>query len=312
MSLIEYQKPYRSPSDLADKLISQGLHLHDRSYAERVIYLNNYFRIKAYFIPFMDSNKQFIAGTTFSDVYDLYTADQNIRVFLFQIVAHLEVRIRAVIDNVVTSVTNDPFWHLNKKNFNKYDEVETAIKKAGSRFNIGKQEFVLHYRERYFTTKSFEHRRIPPFWIISEVFTLEQLLAVAKNIDRDRFRLPGDNKLNACATQFGFAGYDALVTNLQCILELRNICAHHSRLWNKNLRAPSSIAKKMKVKPGRYVKPNRLYTHLVMLRIMCKAQNMDDGICDFFNHLISNHAILAQDMNSMGFPAAWKTDPLWV
>lgn len=309
-SLVEYLKPYRTPSDLVQKLQGQGLHIVDIAAAEDIIYSNNYFRVKAYFIPFMDSDKKFIAGTGFNDVYDLYAADQSIRNFLFPIVAQLEVRVRAVLDNVLTSETSDPFWHLDRRNFIKHQEVDAAIKRAGVRFQAGKQEFALHYKQRYFTKKSFEFKKIPPFWIISEVFTLEQLLSVAKNVEREKFKVQGGNRLNACAMKFGFSGYEALITNLQCLLELRNICAHHSRLWNRNLRAPSGVAKKIQVKHPS-AKPNRLYSHLVMIRIMCRAQGIDDGLRDFFVNLIGSHAILDQDKGSMGFPVNWHTDPLW-
>jgi abortive infection bacteriophage resistance protein len=213
------------------------------------------------------------------------------------------------LDNVLTSETQDPFWHLHPKHFNNYTDVERGLKKAYSRFATGKQEFVLHYRRKYFTRKSYRFKQVPPFWILSEVFTLEQLLSVARSLDKNRFvSSPRKNKLNACATPFGFNSYEALITNIKCILELRNICAHHSRLWNKNLQNPAGIAK-LAIKEAR---ANRLYSQLVMVRHMCKTQGVRDDIQPFFVTLFATVPVFRRDMTSMGFPHNWECHPFWI
>lgn len=308
--LNDYLKPYKKPSELVDKLISKRIIIHDRASAERIIYTHNYYRLKAYFVPFLDLDKSFKLGTTFSDVFELYLIDQRVRDFILPLLAKLEVRLRAVIDNIVTSETQDPFWHLNENNFKNFDKISATLQKAERRVVEGKQEFIVHYREKYFTKKSYRYRRTPPFWIVSEIFTLEQLLTVVKNIEKDKFMgSDGKNKLDQCAREFGFHKYDSLVTNLQCILSLRNICAHHSRVWNANLLNPNGIERKLSIKSD---KTNRLYSQLVMIHIMCKAQKIDDEIHSYFLALINSNPILIRDQRSMGFPVNWETDPFWL
>ncbi len=308
--LKEYLKEYKTPTELVDKLASQGLLISHSSNAEKIIYNNNYFRFKAYFVPFLDSNKKFHVGTHFSEIYALYLADQKIRDFLFPLLSKLEIAIRANLDNVITSHANNPFWYLNSDYFTDFNKIKEALNKSGQRFTNGKQEFAEHYKTRYFTKKSFTYKHLPPFWIISEIFTIEQLLTVAKFVNKDKFVInPRHNKLNDCAVSFGFDSYDSLITNLNCILELRNICAHHSRLWNRNLRNPSAINKKITVKINT---ENRLYSHLIMLRIMCKKQNIDDHIQQFFSNQISSHSIFQRDLHSMGFPSSWENDSIWL
>lgn len=312
--LVEYQKLYQSPALLIAKLQSEGLTIPPTG-ADKVIFENNYYRFKAYFIPHFDmAQGKFYANTSFGDIYSLYVCDQQIRDFVFSLISKLEIRARAVLDNIVTKKTNDPFWHLNPTYFKKYEEIQQILNKSGTRFRTGKQEFAIHYRSKYFTKKSFEYKFIPPFWIISEIFTLEHLVTFAKNINtnHDLFKISGDNELNVCSKYFGFDGYEAWVTNLQCLLELRNICAHHSRLWNKNLRSPSGISKKITIKePNSSKSFHRLYSHLIMIRIMCKSLDIDDGIKPFFDTLINSNATLQRDHKSMGFPSLWETDPIW-
>ena len=309
-NLVEHTKPYRKPSELVHKLISEGVDIQDESFAERIIYSHNYFRLKAYFIPFMNDDGAFKPNTNFNNIYNLYLADQKIRDFLFPIISMLEVQMRAVIDNQITCSTNDPFWHLDPSNFIQYEEIKTVLNKAQSRFKVGKQEFAVHHLSKYYTSKSFDFNRIPPFWVISEVFTLEQLMTFANKIDPEKFSSAGANSLNDCAIEFGFSSYNSLKTNLQCLRALRNICAHHSRLWNKNLQAPNAVNKHLKFKPPQNMN-NRLYSYLVMLRIMCKKRGINDGIKDFFSNLMASHPIFQEKRKSMGFPDSWEQDPLW-
>lgn len=311
-TLVEYTKPYREPAELAFKWISQGLVISNRKQAERIIFRENYFRFKAYAIPFFDkTTDRFHAGTTFEDLHVLYCADQKLRDFLLPLLAQLEVRIRATVDNVITSVTQDPFWHINPTYFNNFSNVERAIKKAQQRVEQGKQEFIVHYRDRYYTKKSYDYRRTPPFWIVSEIFTLEQLLSICKSLNQKHSKFmvsTGKNKLDNAAVPFGLNSYGALTTTLGCILELRNLCAHHNRLWNRNLKSPAGLKGKHSIEPSH---PNRLYSHLLMLRICCKAQGINDGIKPFMVDMFATVPVFSRDMASMGFPLNWETDPIW-
>ena len=309
-NLQEHTKPYRKPSDLVSKLVSEGVDIPDSVVAEKIIYSHNYFRLKAYFIPFMNDDGTFKPNTNFNNIYALYLADQKIRDFLFPLIALLEVQMRSVLDNEITSSTNDPFWHLNPSNFISYAEIKVVLDKAGQRFKASQQEFVKHHRDKYYTSKPFDFKQIPPFWVISETFTLEQLQTVANKIDSDKFALSGSNKIDAFANQFGLNSYKAFTTNLKCIRDLRNICAHHSRLWNSNLAAPNSVTKHLKFK-SQEKKNNRLYNNIVMLRIMCKSRDIDDGLKDFFINLIASNPILQEQKQSMGFPTNWEEDPFW-
>lgn len=312
-NLVDYDKPYRKPGQLVLKLKSEGLAVPNRAFAEKVIFRENYYRFKAYCIPFWDKTiDRFHSGTTFDDLYGLYCADQKLREFLIPLLAELEVRIRGTVDNVVTGITNDPFWHINKGYFKNYSDVERALSKTQQRFNHGKQEFAIHYRGKYFTKRSYDHRHMPPFWIISEIFTIEQLLSVCKSLNEKCPEFVGpanSNKLVAAATPFGIDSYNSLMTNLKCILELRNVCAHHSRLWNRNLQLPAGLKNKHSIN---VTHPNRLYSHLLMIRLACKTQGIADGIEPFMTKMFTTVPVFARDMANMGFPANWQNDTIWV
>ena len=43
------------------------------------------------------------------------------------------------------------------------------------------------------------------------------------------------------AKEFGAKDYKVLVNWIRCIRDVRNRCAHHSRLWNAKLSIPSDL-----------------------------------------------------------------------
>ena len=66
MKYTPYSKPFQTPSQIVDKLISDGLIVDDMQYATKVLENINYFRFKIYLRPFLDlQTKKFFLDTTF-------------------------------------------------------------------------------------------------------------------------------------------------------------------------------------------------------------------------------------------------------
>ncbi|MEA3305154.1 MAG: hypothetical protein U9Q15_05545 [Patescibacteria group bacterium] len=82
--------------------------------------------------------------------------------------------------------------------------------------------------------------------------------------------------------------------------EIRNICAHHSYLWNKTL--SNHILKDKDVSIFQY--NNKIYDSIIITQ---KLLNQITPGYDFFQdieHLISHYEI--QYLEEMGFPENWK------
>ena len=166
-----------------------------------------------------------------------------------------------------------------------------------------KEEFNEHYRNKYCNPKSQSFEDAPPFWILAETLTIEQLYTFMKELNQKDI-----HKLNKFSRKLGFNSYQSLIHNIGCIKDLRNVCAHHSRLWNRNLKATNGTRKQLKFSPAH---PNRLYDYVVLIQIMCNALKIKSGLRDFFIYIFQSDPTLRRDMGSMGFPISWDTDPIW-
>ena len=99
---------------------------------------------------------------------------------------------------------------------------------------------------------------------------------------------------------------------LKTLNYVRNACAHHSRLWNRELPIRPTIPNR-KNSPEFYlpqiVDNHRIYSVLTLLRYMLRYINPD---CDWQTRLES----LLQEypdipISSMGFPTNWGASPIW-
>jgi abortive infection bacteriophage resistance protein len=95
---------------------------------------------------------------------------------------------------------------------------------------------------------------------------------------------------------------------------LRNICAHHSRLWNKEMR----IQPRIPLKPKREflskealnkISNNRLFYSLSMIIFLVKAIDQKSTLVDSIKDLFSKYP--DSDPEATGFPDNWEQEKLW-
>ena len=95
--LENYQKPALSFQEQLDQLKSRGLIVDDESLATSQLSSISYYRLSAYWYPFRLRNDQghvgddFIAGTSFSDVVELYEFDRQLRLLVIDALERVEV-----------------------------------------------------------------------------------------------------------------------------------------------------------------------------------------------------------------------------
>jgi abortive infection bacteriophage resistance protein len=102
---------------------------------------------------------------------------------------------------------------------------------------------------------------------------------------------------------------------MQTYVRVRNICAHHGRLWNVGLGVYPAIPTSPTVPwlegddalPERSRK--RLYPVLVSLQSVLYAVSPRSGWAQRLNGLLSTRP--AMNLRGMGVPEGWADDPFW-
>ncbi len=314
MSYSLYQKPYVSPTDLIGHMQSKGLIINDLSKAIDFLQNINYYRFKIYLTPFWEhTNTQYKQGSSFENGVELYRFDDHLRNILFSIIGRLEIKLRSRLDQIVTEKTSNPFWYLDNQLFttNKIGQINGLRTQLATSFQNSRDEFSLHFQKNYFNNTNHAFKQLPPFWVIAELTTFGNILALYKAIDKNKFKGPGNtNHLDSLSHEFGAKNLKELNNWLDLVRDVRNRCAHHSRVWNCNYREPSRVSTLLsgQLQPAH---ANRLYLFVALLHIMDKKLNLGIDIKNPITILLNQYPIARSKISSAGFPQAWETDPFW-
>lgn len=312
MSYQIYGKPYKSPSDLVTHLANKGLVIADPQAAESLLGLISYYRFKIYLLPFIDgATGQYLQGTTIENGIDLYRFDDTLRDMLFSIIGRLEIKLRSRLDHVVAAHTQNPFWYLDDNLFSNEAAINRARAQFASSFQESKAEFSIHYKSRYYNDINPNFKQLPPFWVIAELATFGNIQAIYGAINKSHFNgMQNSNALDSLAHEFGAKNLKELNNWMKLIRDVRNRCAHHSRVWNCNYREPSTIRNLLSPQyPPAH--QNRLYLFVALLHHIGKALRLDLNLKQDFISLFAHYPASNTKKGSAGFPDLWENDPFW-
>jgi len=236
-----FEKPALSIQDQLSLLRSRGLIIEDKVSAQHYLEFISYYRFCGYAIEFEDTThngeKRYHQGTTFSQILDCYMFDRKLRLLVIDAIERIEIAIRTVIVNELAS-THGAHWYLNNKLFIKkfrHRELIQSIEKEtlyqaqdGSVQHKKRESFIQHYFDKY------QHPKLPAIWMVAEVLSFGTWSTIFANlIDRE-------NQKKICK-HFGF-NYVVMTSWLHSLTYLRNLCAHHSRLWNRTFTLKPLVA----------------------------------------------------------------------
>jgi len=208
-----YAKPALSPAALLSHLQRRGLTVLDPIPALAALEHVGYYRLLIYMRPLQQlPQKSFLPGTTFEAVLDLYNFDRELRLLCLDAIERVEVALRAAIVSQV-AVAHGPHFYLDPQHFERLNGFVEFFQTASGAKYLGIQ----HYRENYGVPD------LAPIWTIMEATTFGALSRLYSGLQL-RHR-------KAIADRFGF-DEKILVSWFRSANMLRNMCAHHNRLWN--------------------------------------------------------------------------------
>jgi abortive infection bacteriophage resistance protein len=302
--MAKYNKIAFSHEEHIEQWQERGLIVSDPDKAIHYLSVINYYRLSAYTLPFQVQNPDhhFIENTKFEDILDLYVFDRELRLLVMDAVERIEIAIRSHLNNYM-SLTYGPHWYLDESHFIHtfaHKELLAGIEKYCQK---KKEVFVKHYMEKYCEP------RLPPGWVVIEILTFGQLSSMY-----DCLASAHDQK--TIAKSFNTHA-ELLRSWMQSISYLRNICAHHSRLWNRELGNAPKVPKKtenwIKI-PITVSDPNikptkRLYLLLVIVEYLLRAINPGSSWRKRLLELMQIHPNISKA--HMGMPENWHDDPYW-
>lgn len=211
----KYAKPFLGVRDQVQLLEQRGLDIDvPRAEAEAFLETVNYYRFTGYAIPFLVNREKFHRGTKFSLIRDVYSFDRRLRHFLFDALEAVELTFRTFLAREI-GCRYGPLGYLDTSIVNDFTEHAGFIGRVGAEFGRSDEQCSRHFRDRYFA---------PPVWSVVETASFGTLVCFYRNLHiQDQ---------NAVSTKYGMRG-DFLASYMQHAGVLRNLCAHHARIYDR-------------------------------------------------------------------------------
>ena len=216
-------KVFKTLDEQVRILQSKGLIINDEEETKDILLRENYFFISGYRLLFMESitNKMFLPGTTFEELYSMFQFDRRVRNILFKNLLIIENNIKSITAYNLSGkygIREDEY--LDPKNFvndrKRKKQIDDLLRKMKRqiRVNGNQHQATLHYTKKYGYVPLWIAVKVLSFGIVSELY---QILKVEdqENIAKD-FGVTREN----------------LIVYLPILANFRNLCAHEDILYD--------------------------------------------------------------------------------
>lgn len=270
-----------------DLLKTRGLRIENERNALKKLQNINFYRISAYFPPFQTEKDVFDEGTCFSDILYLYEFDRNLQNLILEAAAGVEISVRTQLAYHLAHKYG-PFGYIEPDNFNirfnhfKWMEgVKANIKKS-------REDFVRKFKNKY------DSEDYLPVWMVCEVVSFGQVSILFKGLRKH------DKKVIANRHY----GADPFIMEswLHSLVYVRNLCAHHSRIWNRKLQIQPKIDGRDR--DWNEINDRTVFSTFLSLKKLTQLEDNWNQWAERLDLLLSQFDTI--DISEMGFPADWK------
>ena len=314
----QYNKPPLTYKEQVLLLKSRGVSFAEEQEAEKHLANISYYRLSAYMLPYKmkvegDIVDQFKEGTTWEMIYRLYAFDRKLRLIVFDAIERLEIAIRTQIiyqlshkygshwqDNadIFHPETTKTLRDGRNVTFDAYGEIQRHIKEQ--LHNNKAEVFIKHYRSKY------DRPVNPPSWMSVEIMYFNHLSRICTGLKKRA-------DINGIASYFALPP-QTFCSWLHAINYLRNLCAHHARLWNRDMNIiPEKLlfSKSLDwISNPDTVQRSKAYYFFCMLNYLLQTANPTSPFKQRLIDLLEEYKDVAS-LNAMGFPQNWRDEKLW-
>ena len=291
--------PSIPPIDQLNRLLQRGMSIPNRDEALRFLSNVSFYRFRGYLEPYVDQTKSsdprpFQAGTTFNAVLERYKFDARLRVLLLEAFNPIEISIRTQWTyHLSYSRVDGAYAHLKSDLFTDQHSENLASLR---------EDYEKHGKDLH----PYDDFQSCPIWTISEVMSFGQLS-----------RWHGDTILSVrkLVAEHYQLHYKVLSSLLRHLTTIRNLCAHHERLWDRDFATKLS---RPKTQMGKYSNPKlffnqgetgKLYNTLAMIAYLTEIITGNSDWKRGLIALINRYPNIPQDR--MGFVTDWEKLAIW-
>jgi len=296
---MKYSKPPLTINKQVKLLLQRGMKGDPDLIAQRLTTVN-YYRLSGYWYTFRNPDDSFKPGTTFDLVWNTYLFDRQLRLLVMDAIERIEIAVRSLM----------AYHHAHEHGAFAYAEDSSSLPKMSpddhSKFlariaeeaERSKEVFVEHFRAKYGDSNKYL-----PVWMVTEIMSLGSLLTF--------FRNSGNKVKTAVADAFGMP-HKVFESWLLSLNTVRNIVAHHARLWNRVL-GLKPIIPRIADYPDWHtpvkVENKRIFAILTICQHCLSQIAPQSEWRTRFEALLADFPTVP--IRYMGFPENWKECPIW-
>jgi len=256
----------------------------------------NYFRLAGYGFLFQKPHDVFIPGTTFEQIVALYSLDEQLRDAVFAVLTPIEIFMRTRIAYELSRCAG-AFAHYDLSLYQYEDRGKAWLAKLEEDTRESGEPFLTHYKNKY-----SDFPRLP-IWIAIEVMHLTSLSRFYSYLSSDSKRLISS-----------FAGIDhgVFASWLHTIVFIRNICAHHGRLWSRNISISPLLPANKPEWQSFHFNNQKIYASIAVMEWISRKARLPAGrFAPVYETMKNIAAIDLRFADWMGVPAGQAIGMCW-
>ena len=295
----DYPKEILSFDKQIERLKERGLIINDTKTAKKYLQNISYFRLQGFWWEFQTDkiNHKFIEGTTFEQIIELYTFDRKLRLLIFDAIERIEIALRTKLI-YYPSIELNQWWFEDETNFFNTKFHKDSIIEIDKELNRTKEVFIESHYQNYGNVNR------PPAYKTLEVISFGCLSKLYSNISNT---VPAKDRI---AKELNLPNARFLTSWLRSFNIIRNIIAHHSRIWNRKIDSAPMFLHTTKFNFIEEPKMDNSMYHCIscILFVLNKVSEGNSFKRKFIELLDNNKSI---NISEMGIPENWKEQNIW-
>jgi abortive infection bacteriophage resistance protein len=305
-------KPAFTIADQLQLLKSRGMIFRDETQAAELLKNISYYRLKGYWWDMQtnDTLHTLKPNTYFEDIVERYNFDRHLRLILFDAIERIEIALRTKMIYHL-SISYGGLWYLNPDLFEATTITlndgtvktihQNTLDELKKEFSRSQEIFIKDHRNRFPNQNA-------DAWKMLEVASMGTLSKLYKNL---KHQLP---EKAAIAKEMGLNLHSELSSWLEAIAYVRNIIAHHSRLWSRNMvkrptyKLNNPISQWLE-NPITNVQTKKPFIIISSMLYLCNrvtpGHQIKSKVLDLFK---TNPNV---PIYKLGFLNNWQNEPLW-
>ena len=294
---MKYQKPPLKFEDQADQLLKRGME-GDRNLIIQRLTSVNYYRLSAYWFPFRDKNSEaFKPNTKFEVVWERYVFDRHLRLLLMDAIERIEIALRTSLAYYHSHSfgafgwANDPRSLVNLKP----KEIKLFHGRIADEYKKSKEGFCAHFRSKY----GDEHSCLP-IWMATELMSFGSIFTFFRGAPFD---------IQKEVSSVFKTARKVFMSWLFTLNAVRNICAHHGRIWNREFGMKPKIPQHPDWQLPCQIPAQRSFAIMTICKYCLTQVAPQTHWRVRVDDLLSRFPTVPT--SEMGFPQNWKDSPIW-